>query len=130
MTLMEKLKNESSAQPKEKPEKAAESAASAMKQMQEQFKEFMTSVKATTGFGVDPSLENVVETNMQFASSKDVLVAITILLSYIRYCINHNVQKDITVKIGHNKPPSLPFHFVINDELLDEIYPGDEIEIN
>ena len=56
--------------------------------------------------------------------------SIAVLLSFIRYCINHNIKKEITVKVGYNKPPSIPMNFAINEELLDEIYPGDVVEIN
>ena len=44
--------------------------------------------------------------------------------------MNHGLKKDITLKIGYNKPPSVPMNFAINEEMLEDIYPGDEVEIN
>ena len=57
-------------------------------------------------------------------------VSIVLLLSYIRYCINHGLKKDITIKIGYNKPAAIPMNFAVNEELLEEIFPGDVVEIN
>ena len=70
------------------------------------------------------------DTMVEILSSKSVMVSITILLAYIRYCVNHGLKKDITLKIGYNKPPSAPMNFAINEEMLEDIYPGDEVEIN
>ena len=61
---------------------------------------------------------------------RGVLVSLSILFSYIRYYLNTGAQGDITIKIGHNKPPSMPFSFTVNEQLLDDIYPSNELEIN
>ena len=97
--------------------------------VESQFSKMMEQFKASTGFSVNTA-EPAVDTMVEVLSSKGVMVSLTILLSYIRYCINHGVKKDITLKIGYNKPPSIPMNFAINEEMLEEIYPGDVIEIN
>lgn len=98
-------------------------------EVESQFSRMMEQFKASTGFSVNTS-EPAVDTMVEVLSSKSVMVSLTILLSYIRYCVNHGVKKDITLKIGYNKPPSLPMNFAINEEMLEEIYPGDTVEIN
>lgn len=97
--------------------------------VESQFSRMMEQFKASTGFSINTS-EPAVDTMVEVLSSKSVMVSLTILLSYIRYCVNHGVKKDITLKIGYNKPPSLPMNFAINEEMLEEIYPGDTVEIN
>ena len=97
--------------------------------VESQFSKMMEQFKASTGFSVNTA-ENAVDTMVEILSSKGVMVSLTVLLAYIRYCINHGVKKDITLKIGYNKPPSIPMNFAINEEMLEEIYPGDVVEIN
>ena len=97
--------------------------------IESQFSKMMEQFKASTGFSVNTT-ENAVDTMVEVLSSKGVMVSLTVLLAYIRYCINHGVKKDITLKIGYNKPPSIPMNFAINEEMLEEIYPGDVVEIN
>ena len=98
-------------------------------EMENQFRHLMEEFRANSGFSVNTN-EHAVDTMLEILSSKDVAVSITVLMSYIRYCVNHGLKKDITVKIGHNKPPSVPLNFAINDEMIEEIYPGDVVEIN
>jgi hypothetical protein len=74
--------------------------------------------------------EPAVDTMIEVLSSKNVMVSLTVLLSYIRYCVNHGLKKDITIKIGYNKPPSVPMNFALNEEMIEDIYPGDVVEIN
>ena len=81
------------------------------------------------GFSVDTG-EQPVDTMVELLSSAGVNVSIVLLLSYIRYCINHGLKKDITLKIGYNKPAAIPMNFAVNEELLEEIFPGDVVEIN
>ena len=97
--------------------------------IESQFSKMMEQFRASTGFSVNTA-ENAVDTMVEVLSSKGVMVSLTVLLAYIRYCINHGVKKDITLKIGYNKPPSIPMNFAINEEMLEEIYPGDVVEIN
>ena len=97
--------------------------------VENQFSKMMEQFRASTGFSVNTA-ENAVDTMVEVLSSKGVMVSLTVLLAYIRYCINHGVKKDITLKIGYNKPPSIPMNFAINEEMLEEIYPGDVVEIN
>ena len=97
--------------------------------VESQFSKMMEQFSASTGFSVNTA-ENAVDTMVEVLSSKGVMVSLTVLLAYIRYCINHGVKKDITLKIGYNKPPSIPMNFAINEEMLEEIYPGDVVEIN
>ena len=89
----------------------------------------MSEFGAIKGFSVDTG-EQPVDTMIELLSGKDVAVSIAVLLSYIRYCVNHGIKKDITIKIGYNKPPAIPMNFAINEELLGDIYPGDVVEIN
>lgn len=97
--------------------------------VESQFSRMMEQFKASTGFSINTA-EPAVDTMVEILSSKSVMVSLTLLLSYIRYCVNHGVKRDITLKIGYNKPPSLPMNFAINEEMLEEIYPGDVVEIN
>ena len=70
------------------------------------------------------------EVMIDLIAEKSNIVSIVILLSYIRHYINTGKKGDILVKIGYNKPPAAPFNFALDDELVDDIYPGTEIEIN
>lgn len=97
--------------------------------LESKFSEMLSQFKANAGFAVDTG-EHAVSTMIEFLGHPSVGVSIVVLLSYIRYCINHGLKKDITVKIGHNKPPSIPMNFAVNEELLEDIYPGDVVEIN
>ena len=98
-------------------------------EMENQFRHMMEEFRANSGFSVNTN-EHAVDTMLEILSSKDVAVSITVLMSYIRYCMNHGLKKEITLKIGYNKPPSVPLNFAINDEMIEDIYPGDVVEIN
>lgn len=93
------------------------------------FKDVLAEFKTNTGFSINTN-QPPSDTVIEVLSSKNVMVSITLLLAYIRYCVNNGVKKDITLKIGYNKPPDMPMNFAINDEMLEDIYPGDTIEIN
>jgi len=108
---------------------AASSDSELLSAVESQFKNIMSEFQANSGFSVNTG-EQPVDTMVEVLSGKDVAVSIAVLLSYIRYCVNHGIKKDITLKIGYNKPPSVPMNFAINEELLGEIYPGDVVEIN
>ena len=97
--------------------------------VESQFKNLMSEFQANTGFSVNTG-EQPVDTMIELLSSPGVNVSIVLLLSFIRHCINHGIKKDITLKIGYNKPPSIPMNFAVNEELLEDIYPGNVIEIN
>lgn len=97
--------------------------------VESQFKNIMQEFQASKGFSVDTG-EQPVDTMVELLSSAGVNVSIVLLLSYIRYCINHGLKKDITLKIGYNKPAAIPMNFAVNEELLEEIFPGDVVEIN
>lgn len=98
-------------------------------EVENQFKHILEEFKANAGFSVNTN-EPAVDTMVEVLSSKGVMVSLTVLLSYIRYCVNHGIKKDITVKIGYNKPPSVPMNFALNEEMVEDIYPGDVVEIN
>lgn len=98
-------------------------------QVESQFKNIMAEFQANTGFSVNTG-EQPVDTMIELLSGKGVAVSIAVLLSYIRYCVNHGLKKEITLKIGYNKPAGVPMNFAVNEELLEEIYPGDVVEIN
>ena len=110
-------------------EETASDGSSLLSGVESQFKNIMAEFQANTGFSVDTG-EQPVDTMLELLSGKEVAVSIAVLLSYIRYCVNHGLKKDITLKIGYNKPPTVPMNFAINDELLGDIYPGDVVEIN
>ncbi len=97
--------------------------------VESQFKNIMQEFQASKGFSVDTG-EQPVDTMVELLSSAGVNVSIVLLLSYIRYCINHGLKKDIPLKIGYNKPAAIPMNFAVNEELLEEIFPGDVVEIN
>lgn len=97
--------------------------------VESQFKNILQEFQASKGFSVDTG-EQPVDTMVELLSSAGVNVSIVLLLSYIRYCINHGLKKDITLKIGYNKPAAIPMNFAVNEELLEEIFPGDVVEIN
>ena len=107
----------------------ASSASTLLTEVESQFKNMMAEFQASKGFSVNTG-EQPVDTTVEVLSSKDVVVSIAVLLSYIRHCVNNGIKKDITVKIGYNRPPSIPMNFAINEELLGDIYPGDVVEIN
>ena len=140
MTLLDKV-TESSNKPntnndreddrqKKQDKDVADSDSSAiLNTVESQFQKMMSEFNAIGGFSVDTG-EQAVDTMIELLSGKEVAVSIAVLLSYIRYCVNHGIKKDITLKIGYNKPPSIPMNFAINEELLGDIYPGDVVEIN
>lgn len=97
--------------------------------VESQFKNIMREFQANQGFSVDTG-QQPVDTMVELLSSAGVNVSIVLLLSYIRYCINHGLKKEITLKIGYNKPAAIPMNFAVNEELLEEIFPGDVVEIN
>lgn len=97
--------------------------------VQSQFEKMMEEFRANSGFSVDTG-EQPVSTMIELLSSKWVNLPIIVLLAYIRYCINHGLKKDITVKIGYNKPASVPMNFAVNEEMIEEHYPSDVVEIN
>lgn len=134
MTILDKTRGNTISKPRttSKPEtenKQEYSDSSILTQVESQFKNMMSQFQANTGFSVNTG-EQPVDTMIELLSHKDVVVSVAVLLSYIRYCVNHGLKKDITVKIGYNKPPTIPMNFAINEELLGEIYPGDVVEIN
>ena len=97
--------------------------------VESQFKTIMQEFQANKGFSVDTG-EQPVDTMVELLSSSGVNVSIVLLLSFIRYCINHGLKKEITLKIGYNKPAAIPMNFAVNEELLEEVFPGDVVEIN
>ena len=97
--------------------------------VQSQFEKMMEEFRANAGFSVDTG-EQPVSTMIELLSSKWVNLPIIVLLAYIRYCINHGLKKEITVKIGYNKPASVPMNFAVNEEMIEEHYPSDVVEIN
>ena len=105
------------------------SNSSILSKVESQFKGMMEEFYANRGFNVNTG-EQPVDTMIEILAHPSVNVSLVLLLSYIRFCINHGVKKDITIKIGYNKPASLPMNFVVNVELLEDIYPGDVVEIN
>lgn len=121
---------------KEQPKEVASDESSAIDQnaqlltaVESQFKNIMAEFQANTGFSVNTG-EQPVDAMIEVLSSKGVVVSIAVLLSYIRHCINHGIKKELKVKIGYNKPAGVPMNFAVNEELLEDIYPGDVIEIN
>jgi hypothetical protein len=137
MTILDKVNNATNGTEKkgEEPrkEKVDENPVSdssqLLSQVESQFKDIMSEFRANAGFSVDTG-EKPYSTMIELLSSAGVNASITVLLSFIRFCINHNLKKEITVKIGFNKPTSIPMNFAVNEELLEEIYPGDTVEIN
>ena len=141
MTILDKLKDDANGtEEKREPEKPetgkkeekpspSSSESQLLSGVESQFAHLMEEFNANAGFRVDTG-EQPYDTMIELLSSKGVNSSIAVLLSFIRYCINHNIKKEITVKVGYNKPPSIPMNFAINEELLDEIYPGDVVEIN
>lgn len=143
MTMLDRIKNESKKQQVNESvndsktkvdstssESTNDSSEATLTNVESQFKNILAEFNANVGFGVGNQTESPVDTMVEILSSKDVMVSLTVLLSYIRYCVNHGIKKDINVKIGYNKPPSSPMNFAINEEMLEDIYPGDTIEIN
>ena len=106
-----------------------QSPSNVLSEVESQFKNIMAQFNANTGFSVETG-EEPRDTMIEVLAHPQVEVSIVLLLSYIRYCINHGIKKEITLKIGYNKPPSVPMNFAVNEELLGEIYPGDVVEIN
>lgn len=137
MTLLNKISDETptkTTSTKTKPrqethENTQSSGSELLNTVESQFQKMMSEFGAIKGFSVDTG-EQPVDTMIELLSGKDVAVSIAVLLSYIRYCVNHGIKKDITLKIGYNKPPAIPMNFAINEELLGDIYPGDVVEIN
>lgn len=140
MTMLDKMRNgEQKVEPTTPPTRSDEKpkqdetqssdSSQILTQVESQFKNLMSEFQANAGFRVDTG-EQAIDTMIEVMSDKGVVVSIALLLSYIRFCINHGVKKDITVKIGYNKPAPLPMNFAINEELLEEIYPNDTVDIN
>lgn len=134
MTILDKARENKEAAPKAErrdgQQQAIDSSTSqTLNSLENKFSEMMAEFNAIKGFSV-PTGEQPVDTMIELLSSKGVAVSIAILLSYIRHCINKGLKKDITLKIGYNKPPEIPMNFALNEELLEDIYPGDVIEIN
>ena len=139
MTILNKVNNSTNGIEKredvEKPkkvnvdEKQASDASQLLTQVESQFQDIMAEFRANAGFSVDTG-EKPYSTMIELLSSAGVNASITVLLSFIRFCINHNLKKEIKVRIGFNKPTSIPMNFAVNEELLEEIYPGDTVEIN
>ena len=137
MTILDKARGGNpprSSEPREKPvenekQTASDDNTSLLTQVESQFKHMMAEFQANTGFSVNTG-EQPVDTMIELLSGKGVAVSIAVLLSYIRYCINRGLKKEITLKIGYNKPAAVPMNFAVNEELLEEIYPGDVVEIN
>jgi hypothetical protein len=137
MTILDKAmgaspeKNEATRQKKptsnENPSESSDTEL--LTQVESQFKHMMAEFQANTGFSVNTG-EQPVDTMIELLSGKGVAVSIAVLLSYIRYCVNRGLKKEITLKIGYNKPAAVPMNFAVNEELLEEIYPGDVVEIN
>ena len=71
-----------------------------------------------------------VDSTIEIIADKNNLVSIIILLSYIRHYLNSGKSGDIHIKIGYNKPPTVPFNFSVNEQTVDDIYPGETLEIN
>jgi hypothetical protein len=109
MTILDKIKENKADSPKatehkEQSEKQSESSdASLLTQVESQFKHMMAEFQANTGFSVNTG-EQPVDTMIELLSGKGVAVSVAVLLSYIRYCVNHGLKKEITLKIGYNKP--------------------------
>ena len=134
MTILDKARENQEAAPKtergrEGNVQQADSSSQTLSNLENKFSEMMAEFNAIKGFSV-PTGEQPVDTMIELLSSKGVAVSIAILLSYIRHCINKGLKKDITLKIGYNKPPEIPMNFALNEELIEDIYPGDVIEIN
>ena len=133
MTILDRVNKQPEAEQTKKNETqnaqqdSSESQVASM--VQSQFEKMMEEFRANAGFSVDTG-EQPVSTMIELLSSKWVNLPIIVLLAYIRYCINHGLKKDITVKIGYNKPPSVPMNFAVNDEMIEEHYPSDVVEIN
>ena len=133
MTILDKA-NGSKSSPPHKPTGREEqvddsSTDQTLSNLENKFSEMMAEFNAIKGFSVNTG-EQPVDTMIELLSSKDVAVSVAILLSYIRHCINKGLKKEKTLKIGYNKPPSIPMNFALNEELIEDIYPGDVVEIN
>lgn len=126
MTLLEK---QNSTNRKPTPQKTEQIQKSDESSIENKFMEMFEQMKITSGFKVD-NPNNLGDAHFEIVGSKDVITSITVLLAYIRYCINNNLKKDINVKIGYNKPANSPMNFTLNDELLEDFYPGEVVEIN
>lgn len=140
MTILDKMKSGADAHEKtgqkakqdagkKVDDKQVESSMAELTNVETKFKEILDEFRANSGFSVNTG-EQPYDTMIELLSSKGVNASIAVLLSFIRYCVNHNIKKDITVKIGYNKPASIPMNFAVNEEILEDIYPGDVVEIN
>lgn len=135
MTILEKLNKEQqkvefpvkNPEPKTAPKEIDEAKVDNL--VETHFEKLMEEFRANAGFSVDTG-EQPVSTMIELLSSKWVNLPIIVLLAYIRYCINHGLKKEITVKIGYNKPASVPMNFAVNEEMVEEHYPSDVVEIN
>ena len=133
MTILDKARenNEPAAKHPERntAQTQEDSTSQTMTSLESRFSQMMAEFNAIKGFSVDTG-EQPVDTMIELLSAKDVAVSVAILLAYIRHCINNGLKKEITLKIGYNKPPSIPMNFALNEELIEDIYPGDVVEIN
>ena len=127
-TKKEKTKASSDTNGKPDPEIVSDNV-QMLSAVESQFKNILQEFQANKGFSVDTG-EQPVDTMVELLSSAGVNVSIVLLLSYIRYCINHGLKKDITLKIGYNKPAAIPMNFAVNEELLEDMFPGDVVAIN
>ena len=71
-----------------------------------------------------------VESIIDIIGDRSNIVSTIILLSYIRHILNTGSKGEIKVKVGYNKPPSIPFNFAVNEQTVDDYYPGEVLEIN
>lgn len=136
MTILDRINSkepEKKPEPKKvderRPEPQNSSESQLLTELESRFEKLMEGFRANTGFSVDTG-EHAVSTQIELLSSPDVNLSIIVLLAYIRHCINHNLKRDITVKIGYNKPPAVPMNFAANDEMVEDRYPSDVVEIN
>lgn len=130
MTILDRINKQPEAENEtKKPEPQTSDDSQMVNVVQSQFEKMMEEFRANAGFSVDTG-EQPVSTMIELLSSKWVNLPIIVLLAYIRYCINHGLKKDITVKIGYNKPATVPMNFAVNEEMIEEHYPSDVVEIN
>lgn len=130
MTILDRINKQPEAEKETKhPEPQTSDDSQMVNMVQSQFEKMMEEFRANAGFSVDTG-EQPVSTMIELLSSKWVNLPIIVLLAYIRYCINHGLKKDITVKIGYNKPATVPMNFAVNEEMIEEHYPSDVVEIN
>ena len=89
-TKEERTKANSDATSKPDPEIVSDNA-QMLSAVESQFKNILQEFQANKGFSVDTG-EQPVDTMVELLSSAGVNVSIVLLLSYIRYCINHGLK--------------------------------------